>query len=60
MYIHVVIILTIVIKMVAIKCHIWVYDYVWTLVIRYPNHKNHILVSWDDSTWPQRHLGHHE
>ncbi len=44
MYSHVVIILTIVIKMVETKNHIWLHDYVWTLIIRCPSHKNHILV----------------
>jgi hypothetical protein len=43
---HVVIILTIVIKMVVIEDHIQVHDYVWTLITRCPSYKNHILALW--------------
>ncbi len=47
MYNHVVIILLIIIKMVTIKDHIWLHDYVWTLVTRCLSHKNHILALWN-------------
>ncbi len=37
MYSYVIIILTKVIKMATTKNHIWLHDYVWTLVARCPS-----------------------
>jgi len=33
--------------MVAIKSHIWLHDYVWTLVTKCLSHKNHIALQLD-------------
>jgi hypothetical protein len=45
-YNYVIIILIRVIKMVTTKNHIWLHDYVWTLVARCHNHENQILALW--------------
>jgi len=51
MYNHVIIILTIVIKMIVIKGHIWLYDYVWTLVTNVLIIKPHFgVVMWKVDT----------
>jgi hypothetical protein len=57
MYGHVLIILTRVIEMVATKDHIWLHDYVWTLVAKCPSHKNHILALWGPTIPPTNMLG---
>jgi hypothetical protein len=51
-YGHVVIILIKVIKMAVTKDHIWLHDYVRTLVTKCPTHKNHILALWGPAIPP--------